>query len=87
MKLGELLKDAGVIYMNADPEMEVDLPRYDSRMVSSGDVFVAIEGFERTATVLSPRLWKRARSAASPRPGPGKTFPMCLFPLQGALLP
>ena len=23
MKLGELLKDAGVIYMNADPEMEV----------------------------------------------------------------
>ena len=59
MKLAELLKDAGVISMNADPETEVNLPRYDSRQVLPGDVFVAIEGFEQDGNRFIPSAMEK----------------------------
>lgn len=45
MKLKELLEDVPVTSMTADPELEICDVRYDSRMVQTGDLFVAVEGF------------------------------------------
>jgi len=78
MKLGELLKDAGVIYMNADPEMEVDLPRYDSRMVSSGDVFVAIEGFEQDGNRFIPSALEKGAVCCVTQTRPREDIPYVL---------
>ena len=46
MKLKDLLMDIQPIAVTADLETEIRDIRYDSRAVSAGDLFVAIEGFE-----------------------------------------
>ncbi len=45
MKLKELLAELPVLATNADPELEINDIRYDSRKVRPGDLFVAVEGF------------------------------------------
>ncbi len=78
MKLGELLKDAGVIRMNADPETEVDLPRYDSRQVCPGDVFVAIEGFEQDGNRFIPSALERGAVCCITQTEPKDDIPYVL---------
>ena len=46
MKLKELLSGVRVIHMTADPEMEITGISYDSRKTATGDLFIAIRGFE-----------------------------------------
>ncbi len=46
MKLKELLTDVTVTAMQADPDTEIRDIRYDSRAVRTGDLFVAVEGFQ-----------------------------------------
>ena len=46
MKLSELLKDIEIIMATADLDMEISDISYDSRKTRSGDLFVAIKGFE-----------------------------------------
>ncbi|HHU23330.1 MAG TPA: UDP-N-acetylmuramoyl-L-alanyl-D-glutamate--2,6-diaminopimelate ligase [Clostridiales bacterium] len=46
MKLKDILKDIEIIEFCADPEMEIGGICYDSRHVKTGDLFVAVSGFE-----------------------------------------
>jgi len=46
MKLRELLKDIPVLKTNADLEMEISGVSYDSRQTNTGDLFVAMAGYE-----------------------------------------
>lgn len=46
MKLAELITGITAIQISADVEMEISDIKYDSRAVRTGDIFVAITGFE-----------------------------------------
>ena len=46
MRLAEIISDCEIINSRGDLNVEVNEIRYDSRSVTPGDMFVAIEGFK-----------------------------------------
>ena len=46
MRLGEIISDCEIIEVRGDLNVEVNEIRYDSRSVTSGDMFVAVDGFK-----------------------------------------
>ena len=46
MKLRELLNGLDILETNAEPDSDIREVRYDSRLVESGDLFIAVTGAE-----------------------------------------
>ena len=63
MKLRELIKNLTVVEMNADPELEISGVSYDSRRTQSGDLFVAISGFETDGHKFIPKAAENGAAA------------------------
>lgn len=63
MKLKKLLADIEVLEWSASPEMEIGDVCYDSRTAKSGDVFVAITGFETDGHNYIPAAVEKGAAA------------------------
>ncbi len=63
MTLRELLNGIEILAVNADLDAEANCPRYDSRAVAPGDIFVAIPGFELDGSAFIPDAMARGASA------------------------
>ena len=62
MKLRELIKDIALLEARADLDREITGVSYDSRETRSGDLFVAMEGYETDGHRFIPMA--RERGAA-----------------------
>ena len=63
MKLKEIIKNLVVLDSNADMEMEIGGISYDSRKTQSGDLFVAIRGFESDGHRFIPKAVEKGAAA------------------------
>lgn len=78
MKLKELLRDIAVLDTNADPETEIADVRYDSRAVGSGDLFVAVEGFQADGHRFIPMAAEKGAAAVLCSKRPAADIPYIL---------
>jgi len=62
MKLCELLNGIEILGGSADMNTDVGSPRYDSRQVEQGDVFVAIPGFQQDGLQFVPMARQKGAS-------------------------
>ncbi|HHT17294.1 MAG TPA: UDP-N-acetylmuramoyl-L-alanyl-D-glutamate--2,6-diaminopimelate ligase [Papillibacter sp.] len=62
MKLGELTAGLSILQYRADPDLDVKGVSYDSRQTQTGDVFVAIRGFETDGHRYIPQAVKAGAS-------------------------
>lgn len=63
MKLSELTKNLDIIEFNASPDTEISGISYDSRTTQTGDVFVAISGFESDGHKYIPKAAEKGAAA------------------------
>lgn len=62
MKLKDIIKNLDVLESNADPEIEISGISYDSRATVSGDMFVAVKGFESDGHRFIPKAVQNGAS-------------------------
>ena len=81
MKLRELLNGLDILETNAEPDSDIREVRYDSRLVESGDLFIAVTGAETDGHKYIPMarekgaacvLCERAGGRRALRPGGGQ---------------
>ena len=75
MKLKELLSGVRVIHMTADPEMEITGISYDSRKTATGDLFIAIRGFETDGHRYIPKAVEKGAAAVLCETVPDENIP------------
>ena len=78
MKLKDLLKDVEVLEVCADPELVIQDVVYDSRRVTSGDLFVAISGFASDGNRFIPMAMEKGAAAVVTAKRPEGNIPYVL---------
>ena len=78
MKLKELLHGLDVLELHADEDLDITGVQYDSRQVTSGDLFVAISGFQTDGHKYISKAMKKSRK---------RTLPMCWSPTRARRWP
>ena len=78
MKLKELLKDIPVLECTADPELEIDAVHYESRKVTTGSLFVAVNGFASDGNRFIPMALSKGAVAVVTAKKPEEAIPYVL---------
>ena len=78
MKLKDLLKNAGVLELLGDPELEIDSVCYDSRQARPGCLFVAISGFASDGNRFIPMAVEKGAVAVVTAKKPEQPVPYVL---------
>lgn len=78
MKLKELLKNAPVAELHADPETEIVSVAYDSRKVTPGALFVAISGFASDGNRFIPMAMEKGAAVVVTAKKPESDVPYVL---------
>ena len=80
MKLKTLLQGLSVLECHADEDMEITGIRYDSRAVQSGDLFVAISGFQTDGHKYIAKAAQSGAACAVCERAPEAAVPYVLVP-------
>ena len=80
MKLKELLRGLGVLELHADEALDITGVQYDSRQVSSGDLFVAISGFQTDGHKYIPKAMENGAACVVCEKKPETDIPYVLVP-------
>ena len=78
MKLREIIQDLEILAMSADPELEIEGIRYDSRAVRPGDLFVAVRGYTSDGHRFIPKALENGASAVICETAPEGEVPYVL---------
>ena len=71
MKLRELLNGLDILETNAEPDSDIREVRYDSRLVESGDLFIAVTGAETDGHKYIPMAREKGAACVTARPSSG----------------
>ena len=80
MKLKELLHGLDVLELHADEDLDINGVQYDSRQVTSGDLFVAISGFQTDGHKYIPKAMENGAACVVCEKKPETDIPYVLVP-------
>ena len=78
MKLDRILSGIKILKYHADPDMEIRDISYDSRSISSGDLFIAVTGFENDGHKFIGSAIEKGASAVVCQKRPDQDIPYVL---------
>lgn len=87
MKLKELLHGLDVLELHADEDLDITGVQYDSRQATSGDLFVAISGFQTDGHRYIPKAMENGAVCVVCEKSRKRTLPMCWSPTRARRWP